>query len=99
MEGCECGGTQGVVDCGSERDAGGHSLEEHTGGMVPGDGDKVKVGDTEEDCELGRVVGVCESGEKGRQEDDDKTKRRHRISNRDGKMEGSDQTGENMQGM
>ena len=35
-------------------------------------------------CEVGRVVGVCASGEKGGQEDNDKTKRRHgRISNRD----------------
>ena len=36
---------------------------------------------------------MCESREKSGQEDDDKTKRRHgRISNRDGKMEGDDQT-------
>ena len=49
------------------------------------------MGDTEEDCEVGRVVRVCESGEKGGQEDNDKTKRRHgRISNRYGKMEGSE---------
>ena len=32
---------------------------------------------------------MCESGEKGGQEDDDKTERRHgMISNPDGKMEG-----------
>ena len=36
----EGGGTRGVVDCGSERDAGGHCLEESAGGMGPGDGDK-----------------------------------------------------------
>ena len=43
----------------------------------------------EEDCEVGRVLGVCESGGKGGQEDDNKTEGRHgRISNRDGKMEG-----------
>ena len=35
MEGCECGGTEGVVDCVSERDAGGHCLEENAGGMGP----------------------------------------------------------------
>ena len=54
----------------------------------------------QEDCEVEGVVGVCESGEKGGQESDDKTGRRHgRISNQDGKMEGGDQKGENMQGM
>ena len=43
----------------------------------------------QEDCEVERVVGVYESGEKGGQENDDETERSHgRISNQDGKMEG-----------
>ena len=43
---------------------------------------------------------MCESGEKGGQEDDDETELKHsRISNQDRKTEGGDQTGGNMQGM
>ena len=51
-------------------------------GMRSGDGDETKVGDAKEDCKVGRVVGVCESGEKGRQEVDDEIEGRHgRFSN------------------
>ena len=38
---------------------------------------KPKVGDVQEDCEVGRVIGVCESVEKDGQEDDGETDRRH----------------------
>ena len=68
--------------CKSEGDAGSHYLEESTGGMGSGDGDEAKVGDAKEDSKVGRVVGVCESGEKGRQKDNDETEGRHgRFSN------------------
>ena len=44
--------------------------------------DEAEVGDAKEDCKVGRVVGVCKSGEKGRQEVDDETEGRHgRFSN------------------
>ena len=33
--------------------------------------------DAKEACKVGRVVGVCESGEKDRQEEDDETEGRH----------------------
>ena len=41
------------------------------------------------DCEVGRVVRVCKSSEKGGQEGNDKTERRHdKFSYQDKKMEG-----------
>ena len=40
-------------------------FEESAEGLGSGDGDEALVGDTKKDCKVGRVVGVCESGEKG----------------------------------